>query len=164
LRKKAKKFRLKGKHLLIAYILIFIVVVVVTAVISHKEHSDNLPLASEYFDIKVVKARGQVLPGNKSVNIKMVVLNITAIGGEANEIILEFEGMLGEQRVAYKSHLDKGEWWCDENTTPRFENYIVPVNDKGEVVLKDFLTIGCKEARGATISLYIPLNEIEPSI
>lgn len=154
LRKERKKFKLKLKHLLVALALIFITLTVLSAV---RQSQQPRPSAKDYFDIKVWKVDWEPNPGtNKSIIVKRVYLNITAIGGEATSIIMQNNQSPHEEYVSPHPHLNKGESWCNDLSTLYFENYIVPINDNGEIVLDDVLTIGCKETESATITLHIP--------
>lgn len=140
------------KHFLIALAFVFLLIVILAAI---KQEQSDRPLARDYFKIEVVDIK-YVNYTSKSVNVKMVFLNITAVGGEATSIILQVNYGVGEHVSAWR-HLKKGESWCNEYTTFWFENCIFPI-DNGEIVLEDFITIGCKEAKDSTITLRVPIG------
>ncbi len=132
----------------------FVTLVFLSAV---RQSQQPRPSAKDYFEIKVARIEWKPYTNNRSVIVKRVVLNITAVGGEATSIILQNNASPNqEEYVSAHPHLDKGESWCDEYSTLNFDNYIAQINGKGEIVLDDVITIGCKEAEGATITLYIP--------
>jgi hypothetical protein len=153
LHNRRKKFKVNVKHLLIALAFIFLFIAILAAI---KQEQSGRPLARDYFKIEVVDIK-YVNLSSQSVDVKRVVLNITAVGGEATSIILQVNYGVEGERVSAWPHLNKGESWCNEYTTFTFKGCTFPI-ENGEIVLEEFITIGCKETKESTITLRVPIS------
>jgi len=160
LRRTRKKSKSRGKYLAIALtiMLIVIIAVVVVATTSPTEK----PKASKYLSITWLRVYGERLPTtNNSIIVKKLYFNITPVGGDANYILVQYEGSMQDVESIPKDSLAKGEPWYDEID---FSNYVVPVNAEGKVVLENVIMVGCREAEAEEITFEIPLEEIRFSL
>lgn len=166
MRRTKKKSRSDGKYVVIAVAIILIVIIAVVAVSMTGE--PELPKADEYFSISWIGydpvSNSSGVWGeqytNSSVIITLLTINITAIEGEATEVIvfLNYHGtsMDSGESVEYKEKLAAGESW---EIVVQYENFVAPIKE-GKIVLDRAFTVGCRETTEVTVTFKIPLDDL----
>jgi hypothetical protein len=158
---KKPKRKIKAKHVVLVVLTALIVIVAAVVILYWPRTSQKV---SDYLKISYATSLGEYLPNYTNPNridIKNLGLNITAVGGEANSILIQVdEGRIvdpdNEEGYVYHTLL-KGQSWYPaillEGCTP----YLV--NGKCNVTID----VGCHEVNNAqkeTIILEIPQDHI----
>lgn len=150
----------RNKYALVAVIL-FAVVVVSAIVVSITQ--SRKPSASEYFTITHTKSIG-TFRDNTTVTLKILGLNITAVGGDATNPQLLCESQAYPLDDSYNGTLVKGESWDYqiELTGGDYQTHGLTVYLNNENMFEVEVQIGSKECELGTISVALdPKNIVD---
>jgi hypothetical protein len=155
-----RKKRGKLKYIIIATVIALIVIITV-AVLTIPISTPQLPLAGEYLKIEHTKSVGVFYNQNRTAEISYLGFNVTAVGGDANEIlVIPLGGGLPEEvDYPYDRFLAKGETWS--TSVGPLQGYVTGLIEKdGQWVFPVEIQIGCVEARNEMITLYLLQQDI----
>jgi hypothetical protein len=93
-----------AKYIILALFLVLILTGVVIVISMPKKK----PLAHDYLHVVPTLSLGEFYDQNKTVIIKTLGLNITAVGGDAYDIIVT---IASQQEPEWRENLSKGETW-----------------------------------------------------
>jgi hypothetical protein len=152
----------RNKYVLVA-VFLFAVVVVSAIVVSITQ--SRKPSASEYFTITHTASIGTFSGDNTTVNLKIMGLNITAVGGDATNPQLLCDSQANPIDDSYNGTLAKGQSWDyqielvgGEYQTHGLTAYL---NDKGMFEVE--VQIGSKECELSTITVALDPKDIHHS-
>jgi len=152
----------RNKYVLVA-VFLFAVVVVSAIVVSITQ--SRKPSASEYFTITHTASIGTFSGDNTTVNLKIMGLNITAVGGDATNPQLLCDSQAYPIDDVYNGTLAKGQSWDyqielvgGEYQTHGLTAYL---NDKGMFEVE--VQIGSKECELSTITVALDPKDIHHS-
>lgn len=146
-----KHGRNQSKYVYVA-ILLFAIVVVSAIVVSQIRSSK--PQASQYFTIFHTVSVGEFSNGNTTLNVKILGLNITAVGGDATDVQITIDAQADQLSDIYPS-IPKG------TTKPaeiQLKGYVTSLNDDGLFPVE--FDIGCPQTQVSTITIYLDPKDV----
>lgn len=135
-----------------AAILILAIVVVSAIVISQIRSSK--PQASQYFTISHTASLGEFSNQNRTVNIKILGLNITAVGGDATDVQLTIDAQADQLNDIYPS-IPKG---TAKPAEIQLKGLVTSLNDDGLFPVE--FDISCPQTQLSTITIYLEPKDI----
>lgn len=154
----AKKSRTTRRNTLTLLAIAIAATIIVISAVRNQTGGQNgqKPLASEYLKVEHTRSLGEFYNSNKTVVIRVLGLNITAIGGDATNIMITGLPTQGEE-YPYISSLKQGE---SKNLAIQLKGYSTGLEEEGYPVE---LTIGCDEAAPIEITIYLKPEDITGS-
>jgi hypothetical protein len=141
----------KSKYWIAASVLVLALITIIAA-ISFDSQSKK-PKASEYLKVGHTRSTGTFYNQNRTVAIKTLGLNITAIMGDANNILIIVDSSDEPYSIGF---LAKG---CSELPAIQLKGYVTTINvTTGSFPLQ--LEIGCREATNEEIIIYLKPEDI----
>jgi len=134
---------------------IAIAIIVIFASALRIQNNRWKPPASEYLKVEHTKSLGVFYNNNKTVNIKELGLRITAVGGDATNVLITGLSTQGEE-YPYIEFLHKGE---SKEITVQLRSYFTSLNETIGLFPVE-LTIGCSEALPSDITIYLNPEDI----
>jgi hypothetical protein len=148
----AKKSKTKRNLLLVLTVIVAIIVIMTSAI----RHHSQKPSASDYLKVEHIGSLGEFYNNNKTVNIKELGLRITAVGGDATNILITGLSTPGEEYPLI-DFLRKGE---SKEITVQLRSYITSLNETIGLFPVE-LTIGCLEASPSDIIIFLKPEDIK---
>jgi len=151
-----KTGRSKTKRNILIMLTIAIATTIIVASALRNQNSSQKPLASEYLKVEHTKSLGVFYNNNKTVDIRELGLRITAVGGNATNILITNLPTQGEDYPSI-DFLRKGE---SKDITVQLRSYITSLNETIGLFPVE-LTIGCSEASASDITIYLKPEDIK---
>ena len=107
--------------------------------------------ASEYFQVVHIASEGEFSGSNKTVKIKTLVLNVTAIGGDAHSVAVTIPGM-GETEPPMNASMRQGEPW---EVGVQLVAWVVNLNEE-DGLFHGHIYLTSEEVEGGPID--VPMN------
>jgi hypothetical protein len=126
--------------------------VVVSAIVVYQMRGK--PSATEFFKVSHTASIGEFSNGNKTVNIKILGLNISAVGGDATDVQLIIDAQSDPLNDFYAS-ISKG---TSKSAEIQLKGYLTTLNDDGLFPVE--FDIGCLETQTTTFTIYIDPQSI----
>jgi hypothetical protein len=154
--KRSRRSKRKKNALILLAIVAAATIIVVSAIKNqNNQNIQSKPPASEYLKVEHIGSIGEFYNNNRTVNIKELGLRVTALGGNATNIIIT--GLSTESEdYPYIQNLTMGE---SKELSIQLKSYITSLNDEGVFPLE--LTIGCSEATASDITIYLKPEDIK---
>jgi hypothetical protein len=148
----------RNKYVLVA-VFLFAIVVVSAIVVSITQ--SRKPLASEYFTITHTESIG-TFRDNTTVTLKILGLNITAVGGDATNPQLLCDSQANPLDDSYNGVLHKGESWDYqiELTGGEYQTHGLTVYLNNENKFEVEIQIGSKECEVGIITVIVDPKDI----
>jgi len=153
--RKPRKSKVKRNLLVLLTIAVAITIIVVSAIKNQNSQESKKPLAREYLKVEHTKSFGEFYNNNQTVNIRDLGLNITAVGGNATNIIVTGLSIEGEE-YPYINFLKKRE---SKLIDIQLRSYVTSL-DKATGLFPVEFTIGCSEAEPCDITIYLKPEDI----
>jgi len=148
------KSKTSRNALIFLAVAIMISIVIISAVRNQTgSQGSQKPPASEYLKVEHTKSFGEFYYGGKTVFIRELGLKITAVGGNASNIVITGLPTSGEE-YPFISFLSQGE---SKELTIMLRSYYTGLEEEGYPV---YLTIGCDEAYAEEITIYLKPKDI----
>jgi hypothetical protein len=149
---RSRKSGRKRIYLAAGIITTAIILIVASAVLSYRP--SGKPSASQYLMVAHTASIGEFSDQNTTVSLKIIGLNITAIGGEARNVRV----IIDSQANVIDDVIDD----ISQNESAPMEiqlrGYVTALDSQNEFPVE--LDIGCVEAESATITLYLDPKDI----
>lgn len=146
------KHRSKQSKYVYAAILILAIVVVSAIVVSQTRSSK--PQARQYFTISHTASVGEYFNGNVTLSVKILGLNITAVGGDATDVQITIDSQADYLIDIYPS-IPKGTAKLAEIT---LGGYVTSLNDDGLFPVE--FDISSPETQLSTITIYLDPKDV----
>lgn len=146
------KHRSKQSKYVYAAILILAIVVVSAIVVSQTRSSK--PQARQYFTISHTASLGEFFDGNKTLSVKILGLNIKAVGGDATDVQITIDAQTDQLSDIYPS-IPKG---TTQPAEIQLRGYVTSLNDSGLFPVE--FDISCPEAQLSTITIYLDPKDV----
>lgn len=143
-----------SKYVLIAIFLLFVVVISAFAISSLNEHAQEKRPASQYLRILHTRSVGTFYNGNQTVELKILGLNITAVGGDATDVQLIMDSQ-ADRTNDYFRNITKG---ITVDMQVQLQGYVTHVNGQGLFPVE--FDISCVQTTLSTITFYINPKDI----
>jgi hypothetical protein len=137
-----------------AYVAILLFVIVVVSAIVVSQIRSSRPSAIQYFTASHTASIGQFSSGNRSVNIVILGLNISAVGGDATDVQIYMDAQADPLNDAYPN-IPRG---TSKGVEIQLTGYLTSLNDDGLFPVE--FDIGCLEALTSTFTIYIDPKDI----
>ena len=121
----------------------------------NNQNVQQKPPASEYLKVEHIGSIGEFYNKNRTVDIKELGLRVTALGGNATNIIITGLSTESEDYPCIQN-LSMGE---SKELDIQLKSYVTSLNDEGLFPLE--LTIGCSEATPSDITIYLKPEDIK---
>ena len=147
----------KSKYLLGSVVLSVVVIALALGYLYRPNQNQNQkPPASQYLKVANTKSIGEFSNQNKTVLIKTLGLNITAVGGDATSIVVQVASQVDPTNDVW-AFLAKG---ASQEAQIRLNGYMTVLNDQGKFPVE--VDIGCSEAthEAIPITLYLDPKDI----
>lgn len=154
--RRAKKSKMKRNLLILLTIAVVISIIVASAIRNQNTQGSQKPPASEYLKVEHIGSIGEFSNNNRTVNIKELGLNITAVGGNATNILITGLSTQGEE-YPYIAFLRKGE---SKEITIQLRSCVISLNETTGLFGPVEFTIGCSEASPSDITIYLRPEDI----
>jgi hypothetical protein len=151
-----KTGRSKTKRNILITVAVAIAITLIVASALRNQNSSQKPPASEYLKVEHTRSLGEFFNNGKTVNIKELGLRITAVGGDATNILITGLRTQGEEYPSI-DFLRKGE---SKEITVQLSSYVTSLNETIGLFPVNF-TIGCSEASASDITIYLKPDDIE---
>jgi hypothetical protein len=142
----------KGKYLFVA--IVALIIVIVAAFALTQTPVGSRPTASLYFKIVHTASLAENVTGNKSVLLKTLGINITAVEGDATDVQVTIDSQANNLNDIYPS-IPNG------TTKPaeiELQGYLTTLNDNGLYPVE--FDIVCPQADLSVITLYLSPKDI----
>jgi len=136
------------------YVAILLFAIVVVSAIAVSLTRDSRPSASQYFTISHTASVGEFYNGNKSVNVKILGLNVTAVGGDATDVQITIDAQVDRLNDFFTS-IPKG------TTKPleiQLKGYLTTLNDKGLFPVE--FDMVSPQTQLSTITIYLDPKDV----
>lgn len=149
--------RRKGKSIgkYSAILVIAIVVIIIGILVAVNNSNRKRPPVSQYLEITHTISIGEFYNQNRTVKITYLGLNITAVGGNAQDIIIIVKSELEPEWIGF---LAKGESWEPGDGAILLQGYVTGLNEDGLFPVE--IRIGCAEAIKEDVTIYLKPEDI----
>jgi hypothetical protein len=137
-----------------AYLAILLFVIVVVSAIVVSQIRSSKPSANQYFTVSHTASLGEFSNENKTVNISVLGLNVTAVGGDATDVQITMDAQADPLTDIYPS-IAKG---TSKPAEIQLKGYVTSLNDDGLFPVE--FDIGSLEVQTSTFTIYIDPKEI----
>jgi hypothetical protein len=152
MRRRARKSKIKRKALILMVVAAAIIITVIAAI--KNPNNPKKPLASEYLKVEHTKSLGEFYNNNRTVKIIDLGLRVTALCGDAHNILITNLPIGSGDLQPYIQYLRIGEYKDLDITL----DYLTSLNEDGLFPLE--LTIGCSEAEPEDVTIFLKPEDI----
>jgi hypothetical protein len=146
------------KYLVLGVILL-IVIVGVAVTLSYRPTAK--PRATQYLEVSHTRSIGKLYDQNRTAVLTILGLNITAIGGDAHNIIIEMDSQ-ADPTNDFLDVLPNGTSWDHQislqSALGGVQGLETVLNEQGKFPVE--ITIGCAEATVETVTVFIDPKDI----
>lgn len=148
-----RKGKSGGKYL--AILVIVIVVIIIGILVAVNNSNRKRPPVSQYLEITHTISIGEFYNQNRTVKITYLGLNITAVGGDAHDLILFVRSQ--PEYPAIKDFIPKGESW-EPGEGMLLRGYVTSLNE--DDLFPVDIKIGCIEAVEEEVMIYLKPKDV----